>query len=248
MVARCLAVSLHDVAPTTWPDCERLLKLTDTWALPVSLLVVPDYHRLGRVGADHAFVAALTARVARGDEIVLHGYSHLDEAPAPSTFSDWWRRRVLTRGEGEMAAVDRSDAAHRIAAGMDVLDAAALHPAGFVAPAWQLGIGAWKALRDVPLAYTSTRDRLFELPEFTPLRAPSLVYSSRSAWRRVLSRFWNEQRRIRLRSSPLLRIALHPVDARHATVVRHWRRLIGSLAAERSAVLESRWLASRLRR
>ena len=235
-------MSLHDVAPATWPDCERLLKLTDAWALPVSLLVVPDYHRLGRVGIDHAFVVAFSL-LLRAHEIVLHGYSHLDEAPAPRTFIDWWRRRVLTRGEGEMAALDRTDAAQRIAAGMDILDAAALHPTGFIAPAWQLGIGAWKALRDAPLGYTATRDRLFELPELTPARAPSLVYSSRSAWRRGLSRLWNEQRRIRLRSSPLLRVALHPVDARHAAVVRHWRRLIGR-RAERLGRPNCAWLAS----
>ena len=244
MVARFVAVSLHDVAPSTWPQCEVLLRLTDAWKLPVSLLVVPNYHRHGTVDASSTFAAAVRARVVRGDEAVLHGYAHLDESPAPRTWRDWWRRRVVTAGEGEMAAIDAAEARERLRAGLEVLEAAQLTPAGFIPPAWLMGEGTREALRDCAFAYTSSRDELYALPAFTPYKAPSLVYSTRSAWRRALSFLWNERRRVTLRDQPLVRIALHPGDADHPAVLRHWRGLLAALLSERSVVLESRWLAA----
>jgi len=247
VVARFLAVSLHDVAPSTWAQCEVLLRLTDVWKVPISLLVVPNYHRSGGVDCNPAFAAVVRARIDRGDEAVLHGFTHWDESPPPRTLPDWWRRRVLTAGEGEMAAIDTAGASERLRAGRAILEAAELRPAGFVPPAWQMGVSAREALCASALAYTSSRDELYTLPAFTPFKAPSLVYSSRSAWRRALSFLWNERRLARLRRVPLLRIALHPADASHPSVLRHWRRLLAALLAERSAILESRWLAAHAR-
>ena len=114
----------------------------------------------------------------------------------------------------------------------------------FIPPAWQMGQSAREVLRASDFAYTSSRDELYTLPAFRSFKAPSLVYSSRSAWRRALSYLWNERRLARLRSEPLLRIALHPADASHPAVLRHWRRLLAALTAERSGILESRWLAA----
>lgn len=247
MVARCIAVSLHDVAPSTWAECELLLKLTDVWRIPVSLLVVPDYHRRGTVSSNPAFAAAVRARVAQGDQAVLHGYAHLDESAPPTGLRDRWQRRVLTAGEGEMSALEPAAATERLAAGIAELRAADIEPAGFVPPAWLMGPGTRQALRTCGLPYTSTRDELFSLPAFRAFAAPSLVYSSRSAWRRTISGFWNERRRLALRNEPLVRIALHPIDARYPTVFRYWRRILATLLANRAPVLESRWLAARAR-
>ena len=45
---RTLCIALHDVAPATWPRCERLLAMLDgIGARAVTLLVVPDFHRGG---------------------------------------------------------------------------------------------------------------------------------------------------------------------------------------------------------
>jgi predicted deacetylase len=219
-----------------------LLRLLDERGVPATLLVVPDYHGAGRADADRDFVESLRARVGGGDEIVLHGFRHRDDGPTPATLRDWWRRRVLTAAEGEMAALSSADAERRIAAGLDVLAAAELKPAGFVAPAWLLSRGARQALQNSRLAYTATRDCLIRLPDLVPVAAPSLVYSSRSRWRRMASRVWNRSRLVLLKSAPLIRVALHPVDARHPSVVREWCRMLDLLSARRSAVLESRWL------
>ena len=119
---RTLCIALHDVAPATWPRCERLLAMLDAiGARAITLLVVPDFHRHGAAERDAAFVAAIEARRERGDEIALHGYTHVDESAAPRTLSSWFRRRVLTDAEGEFSALDRIAATQRIAAGREML-------------------------------------------------------------------------------------------------------------------------------
>ncbi len=105
-VALEYAVSVHDVAPATWADCERLLALTDRLGAPATLLVVPHYHDGIRADRDPRFAAALRRRVAHGDEVVLHGYWHEDRAARGHSPLDWLRRRVLTASEGEFAAVE----------------------------------------------------------------------------------------------------------------------------------------------
>ena len=81
-----LCIAIHDVAPATWPACARLIAVLDAiGAPPATLLVVPDWHRRGAIDADAAFRRAIDARIARGDEIALHGHVHLDEARAPRT-------------------------------------------------------------------------------------------------------------------------------------------------------------------
>lgn len=236
------AVSIHDVAPATWPDCERLLSLTDRLGAPATLLVVPHYHDGVRVDRDPRFAAALRRRVARGDEVVLHGFWHEDREARGHTPLDWLRRRVLTASEGEFAAVDERTAAMLIARGRAVLATLGLAPAGFVAPAWLMNQATATALAGSGLRYSSSRDELVDLASQRRVAAPSLVYSSRSGWRRALSRRWNAARLASLAPAPRVRAALHPADARHPAVLADWAGLLGRLAAGRGAVLESRWL------
>lgn len=239
------SLSLHDVAPATWPECAALLEFVAPYAVPVTLLVTPDFHGRGRVDADPAFVAALRARLAAGDEIVLHGLRHVDEGPAPRSPAEWLRRRILTASEGEFAALDAREAARRLDEGLACLARAGLPVAGFVPPAWLLGPGARAALAKSTIAYTSTRDRLYRLPDFAAVDAPSLVWSTRAAWRRTVSRHWNARRLATHRGAPRLRVALHPAEARYPTVLADWARLLDVLAATRSPALETAWLAPR---
>ena len=81
---RRLCVSLHDVAPATIGDCADTLAFLDELRVgPVALLVVPDYHGLGRIDRDEQFCEFLRARELRGDEIVLHGFFHRDAGGRP---------------------------------------------------------------------------------------------------------------------------------------------------------------------
>lgn len=236
------AVSIHDVAPATWPGCERLLALLEPYAVPVTLLVTPHYRHGIALDAAPEVAAALRDRARRGDEVVLHGYYHTDDGPPPHSLRDWAMRRLWTDREGEFAALGATAAAQRIDAGAAMLRRAGLEPAGFVAPAWLLGRGARAALVASGLRYTCTRDKLLSIPGFEPVHAPSLVYSTRAAWRRAVSRHWNRRRARELRGEPRIRVALHPAEAAFPQVLEEWRTLIERLATERRGVLETAWL------
>jgi predicted deacetylase len=240
---RSLCVAVHDVAPATWPQCRRLLDMLDGYRLPLTLLVVPEFHHAGRIEDDPEFVAAIAERLARGDEVALHGLYHLDDSPPPRKPGDWIARRMLTQREGEFAALDEARCRERLDRGLSAMHRLGWPVSGFVAPAWLLGRPARAALTRSPLRYTTTRTGIYHLPEWSFTAAPALTYSARSAWRRAMSRALVEAQYAASRSQPLLRVALHPVDARHEHVVSHWRDLIGRALDERTPLTKAAWVA-----
>jgi uncharacterized protein len=232
-MTRRLCIALHDVAPATWPACAGLLAMLDEiGAAPVTLLVVPDFHGLGRIDRDAGFVASIEQRIRRGDEIALHGYTHRDDASSPTNPRQWFRRRVLTAGEGEFSALDYADARQRIRRGMDVMSRLNWNIDGFVPPAWLASAGTVKALAETQLRYTSTHTALLDL-RGRPMYAPCITASSRSSWRRALSRLWMRATATATRHVPLIRVGLHPEDALHPTMIRAWRKLLIELLSDR---------------
>jgi predicted deacetylase len=233
-MSRTLCIALHDVAPATWPRCERLLAmLDDIGASAVTLLVVPDFHRRGAVEHNKAFVRAIEARRARGDEIALHGYAHLDESAPPRSPSAWFRRRVLTAAEGEFSELDRIAATQRIAAGRDMLARVGWHVDGFVPPAWLASRGTREALAASDLLYTTTHTSFVDLRRGMALDAPSVTASPRSAWRRAMSKRWLRAAHWTTRGARIVRAGLHPADADHADLIAVWRSLLVEWLAER---------------
>lgn len=245
---RALCVSMHDVAPATWPACRALLaavaQVDDT--VPVTLLAVPDYHSTGNeVSCDYR--AWLAMRSARGDEIALHGYTHRDdEAPARSVTA-LLQRRVYTAAEGEFAAASRDTAVRKIAAGRAWCEKLGVRPSGFVAPAWLMSRGTWEALQEFDFAYTTTLRHFHLLRERRAVPARSLVYSARSAWRRWTSRRWNALLELALRDAPLVRLGLHPADADHPELVAHIQCVLDRARRGRSSLTKEEY-ASRAAR
>ncbi len=246
MAERSVVIELHDVTPASWFDYHEFVAQLDALGpLPLSWLVVPDFHRRTPLERAPTFCRALEARLARGDELLLHGYAHADEAAPPRTPKDWLRRRLYTH-EGEFAALDEAEAARRIAAGQALFERLGWPLHGFVAPGWLLGSGARRALARSGLAYTSDRQALLRLPQFESLPAPALVWSARSAARRVLSQIYCAQLLERHRKSPVLRLALHPADLRHQQARRYWLITVERLLADgRRARTCAAWLGQR---
>jgi hypothetical protein len=235
---RLLAVSIHDVAPATWTHCRALLALVDALrAGPASLLVVPDYHGRCRVDRDAGFRRAIDRRLEHGDEVALHGYRHVDEAPLRPGAGDRLRRRVYTAGEGEFAALDGEETVRRIGRGLAMLARCGWAAEGFTPPAWLVSEEAAAALACSPLRYLALRDRLVSAGG-AAIAGPSLVVSVRSPWRRVLSRVFVDVTARRTAAMPLVRVALHPADAAHPAVMRHWQRALEMLLETRTPVTE----------
>jgi predicted deacetylase len=236
-----LCVSLHDVAPVTWPACRFLLDRIDALGIsPVTLLVVPNYHNRGPVTEARAFRHAIEGRIRRGDEIVLHGFTHRDESPAPATVGDRFRRRVLTAGEGEFAAASYDDARRRIEAGLAMFTNLEWPCTGFVPPAWLCNTDALRAITDSGISYTTTRSTLVSLSQGLSVPTTNLVYSARSGWRRTLSRLVVGSQAGLAAGRRVLRATLHPADAGHAHVVETWCRLLDRARRARLPVTKAK--------
>jgi predicted deacetylase len=233
-----LCVSIHDVAPATWSECLRLRDAVRAVAgIPLTWLVVPYFH--GRLQASPAMEAQLGAALARGDELALHGYTHIDLEPDSGALGSRFLRAVYTQREGEFAALGEGQARQRIELGLDWFAQRGWSPAGFVAPAWLLSEGAWRALRGFPFEYTTTFSRFHLLPDGPAVFSPSLVYTARNRAGRILSPLAADATAALLGRAPLVRLSLHPRDARYPELLRHAQRLIERLLATRVAVTKA---------
>ncbi len=228
MADRSLMLVLHDVAPETWADYRSFVAAVDALGpVPMTWLVVPDFHRRNRLGEHPQFCRMLEQRLAR-----------------PRGPHEWFMRRVLTH-EGEFYALSETDAARRLEQGMAMFRQFGWPVHGFVAPGWLLGAGARRALAATGLVYTSDVRQLRLLPDFTGIEAPSLVWSARSAWRRGLSRQVSERLLARHRQAAVLRLGIHPVDMRHEYSRRYWLDTLSRLLADgRTPMTKIDWLGS----
>ncbi len=152
--ARSLMLVLHDVAPETWPDYQPFVQAVDAiGGVPMTWLVVPDFHQRNPLLRSPAFCRLLERRLAQGDELALHGYYHADDGPPPRTPGEYFMRRIYTH-EGEFHALDQQQALQRLQHGLDLFGRQGWPVAGFVAPAWLMSEGTRQALRQLPLRYT----------------------------------------------------------------------------------------------
>ena len=235
---RALYVSIHDVAPATWAACLHLLRAVREVAdIPLAWLVVPHYH--DSMLRSRSYELMLEALLAQGHELVLHGYTHRDEAPLRKRLSRRLPRTVYTEREGEFATIDGADARRRIALGLAWFAERGWPVDGFVAPAWLLGEQAWAALAEYPFIYTTTYAHFYVLHPAHKLLAPALVYAARNrAGRALLPLLMGLAERMQ-RGAPLVRLALHPRDAYHPALVAHAQRLIAQLLASREALTKA---------
>ena len=241
-----LCVAIHDVAPQTWPLCMRLIEAVRAVApIPLTLLVVPHYHRLD-VAGQVSYECQLAARLAAGDELALHGLHHLDEGVPARGLRERFLRQVWTTGEGEFAALRADEARWRISQGLEWFAQRGWPVTGFVAPAWLLGPGAWRALADFAFSYTTTLRSFHLLEQQRVLHAPGLFYSARNATGRWLSCRVNAACMRRIAGNPqmpLLRLGLHPADARFPLLVRHFQGLLRRLLQYRIGMTKAAFAA-----
>src|SRR5204863_9594468 len=82
------------------------------------------------------------------------------------------------------------------------------------------------------------------LPGWQLERTANLCYSPDTGVRRLYSRLAIRNELRRARRMPLLRLSLHPQDARVPAVLAHWQRLVVEALAERRPVTKHAWAAS----
>jgi hypothetical protein len=229
-------LSLHDVAACSWRTYKHFL--TEVQALGVdrvSLLVVPRWHDEDDCTLkDEAFLDWLRALAAEGHDICLHGYNHLS-APYGHRLRDWFIHRFYTDGEAEFHGIALAEALRRLRKGRQVLRDAGLEPCGFTPPAWLISPEGRKAARANGFFYNTTLMHIELLQARQRIYAPTIVFSSRSGWRRVLSRYWSNLWFRLNRKNPILRVAVHPVDLAYPKTRQDILTLIAKAMQQRAA-------------
>ena len=237
---RALVVSIHDVAPSTRARVEKILaSLAGHGVHTCSLLVVPDYHRLGRSLADRSFCSWLHALAVNEHEIVIHGFFHQRARRRNENARAKIVTRIYTADEGEFFDLGYGEALRLIRKAQEDFKTHDFHPTGFVAPAWLLGAEAERAVIDAGMSYTTTLRTVRDYHGDRTIPSQSLVYSVRSGLRRISSLAWNRSLFRRLTSNPLLRLGIHPPDIDRAAI---WRQ-IGEIVSE--ALLDRRAMTYR---
>lgn len=215
-----LLASIHDVSPRFESEVDRLLDLLAPYVGErLAMLVVPNHWGDAPIVPGSPFAGRLQRWAESGVEMFLHGYFHKDQSQHRGA-ADRLRARFMTAGEGEFLGLSRNAASSRIAEGRALLeDVTGRRIDGFVAPAWLYGEGALAALVDhgIPLAEDH-------------LHVWSPVTGARLAWGPVIT--WASRTRLRLVSSlaaaatlrrapmRVLRVGVHPSDARHDKLIR----------------------------
>ena len=242
MKSHAVCVTVHDVSPQTWPSCLRVIaELRKVAELPLGLLLVPCWHHRPWPESG-AFIDEIDAMRRDGHELVLHGYTHWDDGPEPREPFDRFRRRMLTRNEGEFAALDAEAARAALEAGIASLAAHAWAVDGFVAPAWMLSMAAVDVLAGSGLRYVGLFRGLLSLPDRRLLPSVALNYSCRHPAGDGLTRCAVSAVALAQSRSPLLRIALHPADARRPANLLHAQRLLEAALKTRIPLTEGAWL------
>ncbi|HNY29997.1 MAG TPA: polysaccharide deacetylase family protein [Fibrobacteria bacterium] len=233
-------VSLHDVTPRHEKSVESILDFLDSLGLPPApLLVVPDFHGAWPLPEHPGFVERLLSWKAKGHELVLHGFGHLErpeDAARPSSLVGSLRRRFLTAGEGEFLNLNREASLARIRQGLETWERCGLGKAeGFVAPAWLFRRHLPQTLWTEGFTWTEDHQGIhFANAPF--LRAPVITWASRDPARRIGSRLYAQAALSHWSHEPVVRIAIHPHDLDHPTLIRSIESTLRTALRQREAV------------
>lgn len=228
-----LLVSIHDVTPrfdaTVSRLHDRLCALTGSGRM--AMLVVPDHWGEAPLAADPAFGAKLRGWADEGVEMFLHGWFHRDDSRHEGAGASF-KARHMTAGEGEFLGLSRDEARRRLGEGRKLVEDVIGRPiVGFVAPAWLYGEGAKQALKDEGFAIAEDHLRVWRPADGAVLaRGPVISWASRSRARRLSSLGFAALARTALKPLPVVRIALHPGDARYDTLLTSIDRTVKSFA------------------
>lgn len=230
-----LLVSIHDVTPAFEAEVRTLHAMCVRIGVEPALFAVPDWHGEWPLEGHPRFVQWLLARASAGAEIVLHGERH-DEVGLRRGIGDSLRAWGRTAREGEFLTLDYAAARVRMERGIDRLHALGLSPVGFVPPAWLCRAATHRAAADLGLRFTEDEHGLQIHPARGRVRAPALRWSARSGVRARGSSIVADVRWKLQRGAPVIRLALHPGDLRHPTVVRSIERALTRWPAEHPVV------------
>jgi len=244
---RLLLASIHDVSPRFDGEIDRLAALLHPHVGErLAMLVVPNHWGEAPLVPGSAFATRLRSWADRGIEMFLHGYFHRDDGRHVGG-TDRLKARFMTANEGEFMALSRAEAGKRIADGRKLVeDVIGMPVAGFIAPAWLYGAGALEAVSEAGFALAEDHFRVWSPASGEQLaRGPVITWASRTRLR--LASSLAAAGTLRRISPDVLRIGVHPPDARHPVLVRSIDKTFAIAARKRRPGRYADLLAGRRR-
>lgn len=224
---RLLLASIHDVSPRFESEVDSLIDLLKPHVGErIAMLVVPNHWGDAPIVPGSSFAARLRSWSDSGVEMFLHGFYHRDDSRYGRSGAAL-KARLMTASEGEFLGLSKADAAARIANGQALVEDVIGRPIdGFVAPAWLYGEGALEALGEAALPLAEDHFRVWSPKTGQKLASgPVITWASRTRMRLLSSL----AAAALLRHAPLdvLRIGVHPPDARHPILVKSIAKTFG---------------------
>jgi predicted deacetylase len=245
--SRLLLASIHDVSPRFESEIDRLIGLLFPYVgCRFAMLVVPNHWGSAPIVPGSPFATKLRRWKEQGVEIFLHGFTHRDDS-RHDHLGKRLSAAVMTAGEGEFLGLSRAEATNRIGHGRALLEAVTGYPIdGFIAPAWLYGNGALAALEEAAMPIAEDHLHVWSPQSGRTLATgPVITWASRSRLRLASSLLAAAM----LRRAPIrvLRIGVHPPDARNSSLVKSICTTLGAAANGRRAAQYSELLEARLR-
>lgn len=236
-----LFVSLHDVTPYYSNEIRAMMELLDELNVTgTSLLTIPHYRGVS-LNQDPKFSGWLRARSEKGDEVVLHGWQHVEHRK-PKGLARHLRRMLFTRGEGEFLGLSEDECGELLDNGLKLLAAMDFSPRGFVAPAWLIEKSLYPVLRERGFIYTTRQSGIVDLADGRLMLSPALVLRGSSNTMSKLSRFVNNIRIGFNGRRDIIRVAIHPIDVRYRALP-WYRTILTKLLAERRSITYGRFFS-----
>jgi uncharacterized protein len=234
-----LLVAIHDVSPRTQNEVRFLLDrlAARVPGAKVAMLVVPDHWGEAPIVRGSTFAARLRDWAADGRDMFVHGWYHHDDSPHRSILHRA-KAHYMTAREGEFLGLDAETSLSRMQDGKSLLEDIIGRPAtGFIAPAWLYGEAAMTALIRAGFALAEDHWRVWQPQYGTVLcKGPVITWASRSRARIASSLLAARALPRLLRSTPVVRVAVHPGDTRVPALLESIDRTLEHLTAKRSVI------------
>lgn len=235
-------ISLHDITPMHMQRMLTAEKYFKEWGIEkITYLFVPEFHGANLASQSLDFKKWCLEKKPFEIDWHLHGYYHLETIKnGVGTFSDNFKRKYLTGGEGEFLALDEKTIHEKINLGKEVFESClGITPRGFVAPAWLFNSLLLRILKVHGFEYTEDHRLLYQVVSGARLSSPVITWATRTWLRKygslivcpTLARVWAR--------APVLRIALHPHDFDHPETIANIKKVIRYVLKQREQIFWS---------
>ncbi|MFI5278238.1 MAG: DUF2334 domain-containing protein [Ktedonobacterales bacterium] len=234
--ARQLVVALHDVAPPFEGAIRAQLDLLAAIGVRrVSLLVTPDWHGDALLSDAPSLVELLSAQVAAGSQLALHGYTHQPE-PGAIFEGPWLRRlraRLFARDAAEFLTLAPEEAETLLRQGLDDFEQVGLpRPTTFCAPGWLSNAAAEAALTRAGMRYLISMFGVRDLWSKWRIQTPAVGYMGAGRTQELGVQTFNMLVRwTKLPTASVACVYLHPQSEPTGPRVRRQIALVAKLLA-----------------